>query len=104
MAQNDATLSVWLARLSAAPDAQARQECLRALELLGHIGALPVLAEIFATDPDPDLRAQAQEAGKAIYYAAVRRAWEISASAEEDRQRAADALARAVAKKNEREV
>lgn len=100
MPDNEMTLKVWLGRLSDAQEARARAECIRALEVLGHPGALPVLAEIFATDAEPEIRLLAQQAGKSIYYSAVRQTWGRAESPEDERQRAADILARAAAKKS----
>ena len=99
MQEHDVTLRVWLGRLAEAGDQQARADAIRALELLGHPGALPALAEIFATDPDPELRLAAQQAGKAIHYSAVRKAWESSGPSEAERQQAAEILACAEAKR-----
>lgn len=100
MQAHDTTLRVWLGRLVEAGDPPARADAIRALELLGHPGALPALAEIFATDPNPELRLAAQQAGKAIYYGAVRKAWESEGPSDAERQRAAEILARAAAKRS----
>ncbi|WP_119072915.1 hypothetical protein [Aggregatilinea lenta] len=100
MPDNDVTLKVWLGRLDEAQDARSRAECIRALEVLGHSGALPALAEIFATDAEPELRLLAQQAGKSIYYSAARQMWMRNETPDDARQTAAEALARAAAKKS----
>jgi hypothetical protein len=94
-------LQVWITKLKAANPAE-RASSIRALELLGDTDALPALAEVFATDPDPAVRAQAQQAGKVIYYGAIRRALEASGASEEQRRQAAEIIARAQAKKTQR--
>lgn len=88
----------WLERLKS-PDAAAREKGIRALEALGDTRALPALATLFATDSDPALRALAQQAGKRIYYGALRRANEQREASEEERRRAAEVLAKAREKK-----
>ena len=67
--------------------------------MLGDAAALPALAEVFATDPDPALRTLAQTAGKAIYYGAIRQRLISNMASEEERRRAAEALAQAQTKK-----
>lgn len=99
MAEPSPALRNWLDRLRSA-DPAAREESIRALELLGDTDALPTLAEIFATDPEPALRAQAQAAGKAIYYGAIRQTFEAQGASEEERRRAAEILARAQEKRS----
>ncbi len=98
MADPSPALRTWLERLKASKPT-VREESIRALELLGDTDALPALAEIFATDPEPALRARAQAAGKAIYYGAIRQKFDTQGASEEERQRAAEILARAQAKR-----
>jgi len=93
-------IRTWLERLKAAHPI-AREEAIKQLELLGDTEALPALADAFATDPEPELRALAQSAGKAIYYAAIRRQIEDSGPSDEERRRAADILAQARARKTQ---
>ncbi len=82
-------------------DPLVREEGVRALEVLGETEALPALAEVFATDPDPALRALAQQAGKVIYYSAIRRHLEQKGASEEERRQAAEILAQARARKQQ---
>jgi hypothetical protein len=92
---------IWLERLIS-PDPAEREESIRALELLGDAGALPALAEVFATDPFPEIRMLAQQAGKTIYYGAIRQtleAAEADEASEEERRKAAEVLAAARAKR-----
>ncbi len=103
MPNKDTTLKVWLGRLNSAEDGLARAGCIRALEVLGHPGALPALGELFATDPEPETRLLAQQAGKSIYYSAVRQAWTRTASSEDERRKAAEILARVQANKSGRQ-
>jgi hypothetical protein len=91
-------LQVWITKLKSAHPAE-RAGAIRALEQLGDTDALPALAELFATDPEPALRAQAQQAGKVIYYGAIRRALEASGASEEQRRQAAEIIKKAQAKK-----
>ncbi|MBN2303415.1 MAG: HEAT repeat domain-containing protein [Anaerolineae bacterium] len=84
----------------AAPDPAVREEGIRALEVLGDTGGLPALADVFATDSDPALRALAQQVGKAIYYGAVRQALEAYGASDEERRQAAAILNQARAKKS----
>jgi hypothetical protein len=103
MPDQDTTLKVWLGRLSSAQDSATRAECIRGLEVLGHPGALSALGELFATDPDPETRLLAQQAGKSIYYSAVRQAWMSGVSSGNEQQKAAEALARVQANKSGRQ-
>jgi HEAT repeat protein len=99
MADPGMALKTWIQKLKA-PEPAEREAGIRGLEMLGDTDALPALSEVFATDPDPDLRALAQEAAKTIYYGAIRRTLETRDSASEDERRlAAEILARAQAKK-----
>jgi len=93
-----ADLRVWFQKLRA-PDPAIRAAGIEALELLGDTEALPALAEIFATDPDPVLRGLAQKAGKTIYYNAIRQAVETHSASDDERRQAAEILARAKAKR-----
>jgi hypothetical protein len=64
--------------------------------------ALGPLAACFASDPDPELRALAQHAGKQIYYLVMRRASQPATASQDQRQQAADILARARIQKHKR--
>lgn len=93
-------LRVWLQKLKA-PEAAAREQSIKALEMLGDTDALSALAEVFATDPEPDLRALAQQAGKTIYYGAIRQKLENHGASEAERAKAAEILAQARARKTQ---
>jgi HEAT repeat protein len=99
MSDANAALAIWLERLRD-PDPDVRAESIKELELLGDTAALPGLADVFATDPDPALRGLAQMAGKAIYYGAIRQALEPSGASEQERRQAAEILAKAQARKS----
>lgn len=101
MAEQAGALAVWLERLRSNDPAE-REASIRALELLGEAGALPALAAVFATDPDPALRLKAQTTGKAIYYAALHRSREIGGASETEQQQAAEILAKARARRADR--
>lgn len=92
---------IWIRRLSD-PNPQARREAIRQLEMIGDPAFLGPLAAVFAADPDPALRAFAQQVGKLIYYAALRRATETRQASADERQKAADILAQAQARKQKR--
>jgi hypothetical protein len=77
-----------------------REEAIKTLEILGDTDALPALADAFATDSEPSLRALAQWAGKSVYCGAIRQELEITAATEEERRQAADILAKAQARKS----
>lgn len=98
MADASSVLQTWLDKLKSS-DPALREDAIKALELIGDTGALPVLADVFATDPDPALRALAQWAGKSIYYGAVRQGVAVAGSSEEEQRQAAEILARAEARK-----
>lgn len=100
MTELSPALRAGLARLNA-PDPLERLEAIKALELLGDANALPGLAEIFATDPEPEVRERAQKAGKTIYYGALRRRLETHEASDEERRQAAEILARAQARKTQ---
>ncbi|MBN1680540.1 MAG: HEAT repeat domain-containing protein [Anaerolineae bacterium] len=99
MSGSSVALKRWVQRLRS-PDPEMREEGIHALELVGDTDALPALAEIFATDSDPALRALAQQAGKTIYYSAIRRALETPGASLDERLRAAEILAQARSKKD----
>ncbi|MCS6870785.1 MAG: HEAT repeat domain-containing protein [Anaerolineae bacterium] len=65
-------LDVWLQRLRD-PDPATRRQAIRQIELIGDPRALGALANLFALDPDLEIRKLAQSVGKAIYQAAQRR-------------------------------
>lgn len=65
-------LEIWLRRLHD-PDAAARRQAIRQIELIGDPRALGALAQLFALDPDLEIRKLAQNAGKTIYQAVERR-------------------------------
>ena len=100
MTEPTAALRVWLHRLKASEPA-AREESIKALETLGETDALAGLAEVFATDSEAELRGLAQWAGKSIYYRAIRQTLGDNGASEEERQRAAEILAQAQAKKTQ---
>jgi hypothetical protein len=100
MSEIRSALRLWLQKLKAAEPA-LREQSIKALEMLGDTDALPALAEVFATDPEPDLRALAQQAGKTIYYGAIRQKLEEPGASEADRVKAAEILALARAKKTQ---
>lgn len=89
-----ARVDVWLERLRH-PDPAARREAISQLELIGDPEVLGGLAKVFAADPDPALRTLARQTGKKIYYLAIKRATTPQAASLDDRQQAADILARA---------
>jgi hypothetical protein len=93
-------LRAWLQKLKS-PEAAAREESIKALETLGDTEALSALSEVFATDPEPDLRALAQQAGKTIYYGSIRQKLEDHGASEAERAKAAEILAQAMAKKTQ---
>jgi hypothetical protein len=93
-------LRAWLQKLKSLETA-AREESIKALEMLGDTESLPALAEVFATDPEPDLRALAQQAAKTIYYGAIRQGLEEHGASEAERAKAAEILAQAMAKKTQ---
>jgi hypothetical protein len=93
-------LRVWLQKLSS-PDPALREESIRALEMLGDTDALPALANVFATDSEPALRALAQWAGKLIYYGAIRRQLDEPGASDEERRQASQILAQVQAKKTQ---
>jgi hypothetical protein len=93
-------LRVWLQKLKA-PEPAVREESIRALETLGDTDALPDLAEVFATDSEPELRALAQWAGKMIYYGAIRQRLDEHGASDQERRQAAEILARAQARKTQ---
>ncbi len=93
--------NVWVGRLQS-PDREMRLEAIRQLELIGGEDVLGPLAHAYATDSDPEVRRLAQQAGKRIYYAAIRRAAEAQGLSHEERRRAADILAKAQARKQKR--
>lgn len=87
-------LRTWLEKLKS-PHSTVRETSIRALELMGDTDALPALADVFATDPDPALRILAQKAGKQIYYGAIRRTLALPGASDEERQQAARILEQA---------
>ena len=89
-----ARMDAWIERLRD-PDPAVRGEAIRQLELIGDPDALSPLGLTFAADPDPALRALARQAGKKIYYLAIKRATIPQEASADDRQKAADILARA---------
>jgi HEAT repeat protein len=65
-------LELWLRRLRD-PEAAVRRQAIRQIELIGDPRALGALAQLFALDPDLEIRKLAQNAGKTIYQAVERR-------------------------------
>ncbi len=91
MNQPKSVLQTRLALLrSSAPSDRAQG--IKELELLGDGAALPALAEVFATDPEPALRALAQWAGKSIYYNMIRQRLAAKRASREERRAAEEAL------------
>ena len=88
----------WIQKLSD-PDPAVRETSIKELELLGDTQALPALAEVFAMDAEPAIRAMAQQAGKSIYYRAIQRILEAQGPSEEERRQAAEILAQAEIRK-----
>lgn len=101
MSEQPTAVEIWIERLKMT-DPAIREESIKALEALGDPRALTALGEVFATDPDPGLRARAQSAAKVIYYGAIRRELDDNGASEEERRRAAAILAEARARKAER--
>lgn len=99
MSEANSALRRWIDGLQS-PDPGERERCINELQLLGDTAALPALASVFATDPEPALRTLAQQAGKAIYYGAIRQQLEQDEASAEERRQAAEILARARAKKH----
>jgi HEAT repeat protein len=100
VAEPKAALRMWLEKLKA-PEPAVRGESIRELEMLGDTDALPALAEVFATDSEPELRMLAQWAGKLIYYGALQRQLDEPGASDEERRLAAEILARAQARKTQ---
>jgi len=94
-------VAIWLERLRDA-NPQTRREAIEQLEIMGEPDALGPLATCFASDPDRELRVLAQRAGKQIYYLMVRRANQQVTASQDQRQQAADILARARTQKQKR--
>jgi HEAT repeat protein len=101
MSESNTQLSVWLKRLSS-PSKSTRQDAIRALEDIGIAEVLFPLASVFASDPDEDIRLLAQQAGQRIYHNLHRRANSQRSATQEERQQAADILAKAHSKKLKR--
>lgn len=93
-------LRTWIQKLGDA-DPSVRKTSIKELELLGSTEALPALADVFATDPDPEIRALAQWAGKSIYFRAIQRVLDRQGPSEEERRRAAEILAQAESRKQQ---
>jgi hypothetical protein len=94
-------IEVWIKRLRD-PDIDTRREAIRQLEAFGDPAALGPLATIFALDPDLEARKLAQWAGKSIYSAIERRAFQAQAAniaSIEERRKAAEILRKAQSKK-----
>ncbi len=94
-------IAVWVKRLSSSSKLE-RQEAIRGLKDIGIEDALFPLATLFASDPDEETRLLAQEAGKSIYLNLHRQAQITRSASDEERQKAADILAKAHAKKMKR--
>lgn len=96
-------MSVWAKRLKDS-DAKKRRAALREIEILGDPATLPLLAELYATDTDDNLRKLAQKIGQEIYYNQhhQRETAPETTSSDEERQRAAEILAQAERKRRER--
>jgi len=94
-------IAVWAGRLKD-PNAAVRAEAIRGLEDMGDPDALLILGELYATDPEPHIRALAQWAGKSIYFNLHRQQEVARGASEEERRRAAEILAKAQQKKMQR--
>ncbi len=94
-------MAIWLERLGDA-NPETRREAINQLEVLGEPEALGPLAACFAHDVDPELRALARHAGKQIYYLLMRRANQPVTASQDQREQAADILARARSEKQKR--
>lgn len=92
------SVAIWAERLHN-PDRKVRQQAIRSLEVLGEPDALPLLAEVYASDADSELRELAQWAGKSIYYNLHRQQQKTVGASEAERKRAAQILAKAHARK-----
>lgn len=95
-------LEMWIRRLREA-DSETRRAAIRQLEVIGDPAALGALAQVFALDPDLELRKMAQAAGKSIYEAVEYRQTQASAASEAERLRASEILAKAHAKRQRRD-
>jgi hypothetical protein len=91
-------IEVWIRRLRDS-DSEIRRDAIRQLELIGDPAVLGALAAVFALDTDLETRKLAQRVGKSIYTTAQTRLEMQKGASEEERQRAADILAKAQAKK-----
>ena len=91
-------IDAWVRRLRD-PNPTVRQEAIKQLELIGDPESLGPLASIFALDPDAETRKLAQWAGRSIYYVTEQRINEKVEASDEERQKAAEILAKAQAKK-----
>ena len=87
-------IKIWAQRLHD-PDPQVRIQAVRALETMGASEALMLLGDVFATDPELELRAIARRAGKTIYYNLHRQQQSNRGASDEERRRAAEILAKA---------
>ncbi len=96
-------MSIWARRLKD-PDVKIRGAALHEVEILGDAAMLPLLSEVYAADPDPTLRKLAQKIGQEIYYNQhhQRESLPESSASDEERQRAAEILAMAERKRQER--
>ncbi|MFP4322588.1 MAG: HEAT repeat domain-containing protein [Anaerolineales bacterium] len=94
-------ITVWARKLQQ-PDPEARLSAIRELEIMGDVRALPLLAEVFATEGLPEVRAAAQQAGKVIYFQALRREQTSQGASPAERRRAAEILQRAQQHKHNR--
>lgn len=89
---------VWVKRLQHA-DAKIRRDAIRELELIGDPDALIPLAELYANDPDTEVRELAQKSGKAIYFAQLRKAQVGTGASDEEKRRATEIMKKAQAQK-----
>lgn len=96
-----AGLNVWLKRLD---DPATRRQAIQALQDLGDVIALDALAAVFASDPDPETRMMAQQAGKAIYFGQIRQEQYERGPSLHDRQRAGEILTQAAHTKKRRRL
>jgi len=71
---------------------QTRLALLRSSAPSDRAQGIKALAEVFATDPEPALRALAQWAGKSIYYNMIRQRLAAKRASREERRAAEEAL------------
>ncbi len=96
-------IDIWFKRLRD-DDPAIREQAICALEDIGDVAALNVLAMIFAGDPDPDIRQLARKAGKSIYFNQIRQEQQERGPSLVQRQQAGEILTRAAKTKKQRRL